>query len=209
LLNPNNELTLVPNPIYYQNISVHLKTEIKKNEVQSKKEIMVFKATLDKTAKLLTIGVTLLFLGITIGPKMFGKNENTEIPIILSAVLFITYLISYALSPKSYEIKENNVIINRPFKSVIINRTQIKSILKLESGKLTWSIRTFGVGGLFGYFGKFWNKEYGNMTWYATRRDKAIMIITTDNKKIIVTPDEPEKFISAFTNEIEKQQPNG
>lgn len=170
---------------------------------------MIFKATLDKTAKLLTIGVTLLFLGITIGPKMFGKNENTEIPIILSAVLFITYLISYALSPKSYEIKENNVIINRPFKSVIINRTQIKSILKLESGKLTWSIRTFGVGGLFGYFGKFWNKEYGNMTWYATRRDKAIMIITTENKKIIVTPDEPEKFISAFTNEIEKQQPNG
>jgi len=70
--------------------------------------------------------------------------------------------------------------------------------LKLESGKLTYSVRTFGVGGLFGYFGKFWNKEYGNMTWYATRRDKAIMIITKENKKIILTPDEVEKFINEF-----------
>jgi hypothetical protein len=89
-----------------------------------------------------------------------------------------------------------------------LNRSQIKNILKIENGKLSWSIRTFGVGGLFGYFGKFWSNEFGNMTWYATRRDKAIMIITKENKKIVLTPDEVEKFINEFT-EIEKQQLNG
>ncbi|ELY2011317.1 hypothetical protein SL057_002387 [Flavobacterium psychrophilum] len=169
---------------------------------------MIFKATLDKTAKLLTVGITLLFLGIAIGPKLFGKSENAEIPILISFILFLTYIISYAFSPKSYELNGTNVIIKRPFNNVTLNRSQIKNILKLENGKLTWSIRTFGVGGLFGYFGKFWSKEFGNMTWYATRRDKAIMIITKENKKIVLTPDEVEKFINEFT-EIEKQQPNG
>jgi hypothetical protein len=169
---------------------------------------MIFKATLDNTAKFLTIGITILFFGIIIVPKLFGKNGNNEVSIILIIILCLTYGISYALSPKSYELNESSVIINRPFKNVILNRSQIKSILKLENGKLTWSIRTFGVGGLFGYFGKFWSKEFGNMTWYATRRDKAIMIITKENKKIILTPDEVEKFINEFT-EIEKQQPNG
>jgi hypothetical protein len=140
----------------------------------------------------------LLFFGIIIVPKLLNKNENNESTIILIIILTLTYGISYALSPKSYEINEKNIIINRPFKNVIINRSQIKNILKLESGKLTYSVRTFGVGGLFGYFGKFWNKEYGNMTWYATRRDKAIMIITKENKKIILTPDEVEKFINEF-----------
>ena len=169
---------------------------------------MIFKATLDKTAKLLTIGITLLFLGIAIGPRLFGKTENAEIPILVSFILFLTYGISYAYSPKSYELNKTNVIIKRPFNNVTLNGSQIKNILKLENGKLTWSIRTFGVGGLFGYFGNFWSKEFGNMTWYATRRDKAIMIITNENKKIVLTPDEVEKFINEFT-EIEKQQPNG
>jgi hypothetical protein len=34
------------------------------------------------------------------------------------------------------------------------------------------------------------------------------MIITKENKKIVLTPDEVEKFINQFT-EIEKQQSNG
>lgn len=169
---------------------------------------MIFKATLDKTAKLLTIGITILFIGIVIGPKLIVKTEITEIPILLSVIIFLTYGISYALSPKSYELNKTNLIIKRPFNNVTLNRSEIKNILKLENGKLTWSIRTFGVGGLFGYFGKFWSKEFGSMTWYATRRDKAIMIVTKENKKIVLTPDEVEKFINEFTA-IENQQPNG
>jgi hypothetical protein len=37
------------------------------------------------------------------------------------------------------------------------------------------------------------------MTWYATRRDNTIFIETVDDKKIVVTPDEPEVFISQLT----------
>ena len=98
---------------------------------------MIFKATLDKTAKLLTIGIALLFLGIAIGPRLFGKTENAEIPILVSFILFLTYGISYAFSPKSYELNETNLIIKRPFNNVTLNRSQIKNILKLENGKLT------------------------------------------------------------------------
>lgn len=159
---------------------------------------MIYKATLDKTAKLLTIGITIIFIGIAVGPKLFSRSENTEMPIVLIIIIFLTYGISYGFSPKSYEINDNNVVINRLFKNVIINRSQIKDVLKLEKGKLTWSIRTFASGGLFGYFGTFWNKEFGNMTWYATRKNKAIMLITSNNKKIILTPDEIDQFINEF-----------
>ena len=95
---------------------------------------MIYKATLDKTAKLLTIGITILFIGIAIGPKLFSKSENSEIPIVLIIILFLTYGISYGFSPKSYIINENSVVINRLFKNVIVNRSQIKNVLKLENG---------------------------------------------------------------------------
>ena len=46
--------------------------------------------------------------------------------------------------------------------------------------------------------GKFANTKVGNMTWYATRRNKTVLLKTIDNKKIILTPDEPEKFVANF-----------
>ena len=58
----------------------------------------------------------------------------------------------------------------------------------------------FGVGGLFGYYGNFVNSTLGSMTWYATRRDKAVLITTLENKKIIVTPDSPEEFVASFNS---------
>lgn len=168
---------------------------------------MIFKATLDTTAKLVTIAITLLFLGISLAPYLLDNNTKHESSSVVLLILGLTYGISYGLSPKSYEINQSNVIINRPLGNVILNRTQIKEILNLEKGQLSWSIRTFGVGGLFGYFGKFWNKKFGNMTWYATRRDNAIMIITHKNKKIILTPDESEKFVYECSKF--KEQPYG
>jgi hypothetical protein len=146
----------------------------------------------------LTIGITILFIGIAIGPILFSKSENTEMPIVLIIILFLTYGISYGFSPKSYEINDNDLVINRLFKNVIIHRSQILNVSKLENKKLSWSIRTFASGGLFGYFGIFWNKEFGNMTWYATKKDKAIMLITSNSKKIILTPDDIDQFINEF-----------
>ena len=59
-------------------------------------------------------------------------------------------------------------------------------------------VRTFGVGGLFGYYGCFANFTFGSMTWYATRKDKAVLITTNTNKKVLVTPNDPVAFIAAF-----------
>lgn len=59
------------------------------------------------------------------------------------------------------------------------------------------TIRIFEVGGLFGYFGKFSNKKNGVMTWYCTRRNKLVMV-TTENEKIILSPDGSEAFIAVL-----------
>ena len=68
----------------------------------------------------------------------------------------------------------------------------------LDKERLNGSIRTFGVGGLFGYWGRFANSKIGVMTWYATRRDNAVLITKFNNKKIVLTPDEPELFVSTI-----------
>jgi hypothetical protein len=36
------------------------------------------------------------------------------------------------------------------------------------------------------------------MTWYVTRRDKPVLIIKKDSKKILISPDEAEAFAKEF-----------
>lgn len=167
---------------------------------------LIFKASLDKTAQVLTIGIALLFLGIAIVPLLFSQGNYQE-SILTLAIFVLVYGISFLYSPMSYEISARDLIIKRPIGNVVIDRNQIQSARKLDKGQLSWSVRTFAVGGLFGYFGKFWNNELGHMTWYATRTDQAILILTNAGKKLIVTPNEWDAFLSEFN--LQKQHQNG
>jgi hypothetical protein len=157
---------------------------------------MTYKASLDNLAKGVTIGVTVLFATIIFGQYSIIKNAGRAIPIYTTVTLLLIYFIAFAFRPINYMLTSDNLIIHRLFADVKIQRSQIKSIELLEKTATSWSIRTFGVGGLFGYYGKFLNSKLGSMTWYATRRDRMILIVTIDNRKIIVTPDDPNKFMA-------------
>jgi hypothetical protein len=56
-------------------------------------------------------------------------------------------------------------------------------------------MRTFGNGGLFGYTGKYYNSRFGKMTWYCTQRKNYVLLILSDKKKIVITPDNPAELL--------------
>jgi hypothetical protein len=149
---------------------------------------MKYKASLDKTAIIITILVSLLFGALII--------FNFILP--LAILLLIVYLICWHLKPLNYEIKAEEIIIRRLIKSVHINRADIENLTLIDKDKLSGTIRTFGVGGLFGWYGKFSNNELGDMSWYLTRRDKPILIISKTGKKILISPDDAEAFSKEY-----------
>lgn len=159
---------------------------------------MIFKTSLDPLAKGVTIGITLLFATIIIGQYFTFNSVEKTIPNYISIGLLLIYFIIFAFRPLNYTLTIDELIVHRPLINVKIYRTEIKSVELIDKEKLGQTFRTFGVGGLFGYFGKFANAKLGSMTWYATRRDKAVLITTVDNKKIVLTPDNPIEFIATF-----------
>ncbi len=70
--------------------------------------------------------------------------------------------------------------------------------IKVDNEKMKWTIRKIGVGGLFGYYGKFVKRSFGSMTFYATRRNNYVLVTMTDDRKIIITPDDPDEFTHNF-----------
>ena len=159
---------------------------------------MKYKASLDNLAKGITIGVTLLFLIIIIGQFALVDDLDNAFPIYVSAGLILIYFLVFSFRPIHYSITTNGVKIHRLFTDVNIERNKIKSVELLTKDQIEGTVRTFGVGGLFGYYGKFANSNLGSMTWYATRQDLMVLIRTNDHKKIILTPDEPAKFVADF-----------
>ena len=133
---------------------------------------MVYKTSLGNWTKGITIIITFLFAFIIIKQYSVIRDAGKANPIYTTVALSVIYFIALVFRPIYYKITNDKLIIHRLIKDVKINRQNISTIELINKEKISWSFRTFGVGGLFGYFGNFANSKLGRMTWYATRRDR-------------------------------------
>ncbi|TCJ19141.1 hypothetical protein EPD60_01630 [Flaviaesturariibacter flavus] len=156
-----------------------------------------FKASLDTTAKVTTILVTLLFAAVAwITLDVVGRAQKA--PMVALPALVLVYGISFALSPRGYLVSEDAVTVLQRFGKKRLPRASIERAEPVAREDLLWTIRTFGVGGLFGYYGKFANRKLGSMSWYLTRRDKAVLLRMKDGRNILLSPDDQQEFINAI-----------
>ncbi len=156
---------------------------------------MDYKASLDTLAKIITSGIVILFLFIGYKDvKALSVSQGDTTAILIHSgklLLFIgILLVCYILAPKAYRLDNTDLTIIRPASNIKIRLNDIAEIRTIADGELTTSIRTFGVGGLFGYYGKYYYPKIGNMTFYATKRTNRILIQTKEGQKIVITPDD-------------------
>ena len=59
-------------------------------------------------------------------------------------------------------------------------------------------LKTAFTGGAFGYLGNF-NTSLGKIRFYATRRNKLLMLKMKDNRKVVITPDDSTAFIAELS----------
>lgn len=142
-----------------------------------------FSAPWDRTVKVITISFVLVCLGISwySGP-VFGL-----IPV---AIL----ILCLAFSVRGYSVVDGNVLVHRPGWSNTFEGAKIGTVT-FDPGVMSGSIRTFGIGGLFGYIGHFRNTILGAYRAYATDPMNSVVIKYGD-KNIVVTPDRPTEFVA-------------
>ena len=157
-----------------------------------------FTTSLDKFNKITTIIVSIIVIGIGISSFFLSPENGQDIMKITAIPIVLVCIITYLFRPNDYSVSSDKLLIHRILGNVEINRTNIQSVQEIDESLVKNSLRTFGVGGFFGSFGKFWNGKLGNMTWYVTRGNNFVLIETKDHKKIILTPDKPEAFVASL-----------
>lgn len=98
------------------------------------------------------------------------------------------------LAPQRLEVGESQIVVLRRYKSIVINREEIKSVEQLPANAMSGAIRTCGVGGLFGFFGKFYSRSIGSFSLYATGSENLFLIRKWDGKNIVIACAEPDKM---------------
>lgn len=156
---------------------------------------MDYKSSLDTLCKIITAGVFILFL--TIGQKnvraiiaAHGDLAPTLIHGTVFLFLMSTLVFTYLYRTTHYSVSTSELIIHRPIKDRIIQITDISEIRQVDSSDFSGILRTFGNGGLFGYYGKYYSTKLGSMTWYVTQRKNRILIQTQQGKNIVISPDD-------------------
>jgi len=145
-------------------------------------------AKLDTLAKVLTIGVLLLFAFIVYHA---GRKGLAHLPIWL---VFIAFGITFLFAPSRYAVNTAGIEINRFLNTKLISIDEITRVARVQPGELGAGLRVFGSGGFMGYLGIFWYSSMGWVRAHCTDRSKLVMI-TTNKRKYLVSPNEPEDFI--------------
>ena len=123
----------------------------------------------------------------------------------LFAVLFaiVPNLIILCYAPLRYELRENYLLIKQVKKERRIPFDKIRKVERIKD--LGSTIRTGGIGGVFGFTGNYSSSKIGPFKGYITNQSKLVLIETTEGKYVI-SPAEPEKFIRILRKFVNKNQ---
>lgn len=166
-----------------------------------------YKASKDNTVKIITSSIFLLFaflIGQAINDLLHSATITETLIITFVIVTLISLIVfTYLISPLYYQLEGIEFVVKKIIKSRHIEYASIVEVKSILKEDLKGTYRTFGVGGLFGYFGKFRNHKLGAMTWYATQNKKYVMLILKSGEKILITPDDDNLKIE-LAKRIEK-----
>jgi len=113
-------------------------------------------------------------------------------PAIAIAVLAMAWL----LAPRGFALRGRDLLVERRLRPVRIRLVDIHSVGQLAPGEAARALRLGGNGGLFGHYGRFWNRRLGSFRLYATRRSGLVRVDTAE-ERFVLSPADPEAFVEA------------
>jgi hypothetical protein len=149
-------------------------------------------------ASLVLVLVTLVRKGAGIGRTLLGAG--------VCLTIILPFLLAFAWSPGSIIVSGDRISFKSPLTSLDIPLDRISDVRAAGNEDLAGAYRTFGVGGLFGYFGEFRSTALGRFRMFSTSQKTSVLIVTGDGA-IVASPASPDSFVAALRSRIADHRP--
>ncbi len=157
-----------------------------------------FGARWDRSLRWTTWLAVLILAGVAFAAFHSTRTVPAAWPfaLLVCAIIAATAGSSWLLAPTGYELRPAALTVLRRLLPVSVPLEQIRAVDRLADGALAWAFRVWGNGGMFGWYGRFWNRSLGPFRLYATRRTNLVRI-DTDRELFVLSPDDPDAFVAA------------
>lgn len=163
-----------------------------------KEKRIKFSASFDKATELLTLISFRIVLPLLIVYFVMEFAQNPVDASVMLVFLSATGVYCLVFRPWSYILMQDGVVIHRLIGDIRIPFSNIRKFRRLSTDELKLVRGVYGFSRISGYFGKYTDPILGRLTFYATRRDRSILI-ETGNEKIVISPDHTELFMEKMT----------
>ncbi len=123
-----------------------------------------------------------------------------KVGVMLFAVAFLATVVGfcYLYAPIAYELTGDQLTVRFRLGQKVFPAVTRCSTL---SARLPMGLRLWGNGGLFAATGIFWNKAYGVYRAYLTSaRYQDYVLVETVTQKVLISPENPQEFVNAWTS---------
>jgi len=155
-----------------------------------------FLASLDLLSKIITSLIAIIAAVMLFNYFM----DDGFIYIFTGGFLMSLIIFMFLYMPQKYIVSKEELIIKRIIGDFKVERKKILKVIHPDRSYLSFVVRVFGNGGLFGYTGYFWNKSFGKMHWFVTQRKNYVVIDMGTKRKIVLSPDDYDGLIDALQN---------
>ncbi|MCS7122324.1 MAG: PH domain-containing protein [Archaeoglobaceae archaeon] len=161
---------------------------------------MRYKLPIEMSVKIVTL---ITFLIPVVIFYWFYTLEILLVGGLISTLLLILFVVVYTYTPKEVVLERSGLVIKKVLGQVVVPYDKIKEVFFFE--RFNWkTIRVFGSGGLFGWFGLFYIEKIGKV-WVYARRRKDLVLIKAD-KNYLIAPEDPKRFIENLKTMINKKE---
>lgn len=118
------------------------------------------------------------------------------IGLLASGVMPVIFGITALFCVRRFTVTQRELLIQRAFWQTRISLAGLRSA-HADSKAIKRARRRAGNGGYFAYTGWFWSRRLGKFRAFVTDPVRSV-VMEFDNHKLVVSPDKPDRFISAL-----------
>jgi Bacterial PH domain len=150
-------------------------------------------APLERNARLVT---ALAALVAVLAPMalLLAQPRGLLVLVASPTLLVAVVALPLVLSPAGYAVGSGDLaVLRRGTRPLLF---PLGSLLAARPTAMPRSLRVFGSGGMFGWWGRFANRDWGRFKAYATDRRRGLLL-EWPGFKLFVSPEDPEAFCRA------------
>ncbi|HVI55839.1 MAG TPA: PH domain-containing protein [Luteibacter sp.] len=152
-----------------------------------------FSTSMSATVRWLALTtVAILVVALSI---LLGHDAGRSVGPPLAGVLVLILLVTYLVSTREYAIGGGKLVVRK----VVGSKTfELRGAsVGRDAQAFQGMVRVFGNGGFFAFDGLFYSRRLGFVRSYARNREHGVVVYLAGGSKLVLSPDDPEAFVSA------------